>query len=228
LTAARDADQIRLLAARLRDLGQEVDLARHFGFILRWKLIGPFDNTGEKGYDAVYPPEREIDLEASYAGKGGRVEWIDYVSKHDYGVVDLNKGLGEQKDVAGYAMAEFLSDRRQEVELRVASDNAVKVWLDGALIDEHKVNHAGSQLDQYTSRAELQPGRNVILVKVCQNDQPQDWARSWGFQLRVCDATGGAVLSADPNGNPDEARISPNVEPTSNRRSTQPTDPQDS
>jgi hypothetical protein len=197
LTAARDLDQIKLLAARLRKGGEAVDLARHFGFVVRWKLIGPFDNTGEKGYDAVYPPEREIDFDASYPGKHGEVGWIEHESDHDLGRVDLNKALGEEKDVVGYAAAEFFADREQEVELRLASDNAVKLWRGGALIDEHNVYHAGSQFDQYVSRAMLQPGRNVILVKVCQNDQPQDWARAWSFQLRVCDATGGAVLSTD-------------------------------
>ncbi|MFH1265885.1 MAG: hypothetical protein ABIK89_09155, partial [Planctomycetota bacterium] len=35
--AARDLDQVKLLVARLKDLGQEVDLPRHFGFLLRWK-----------------------------------------------------------------------------------------------------------------------------------------------------------------------------------------------
>jgi len=197
LAAARDLDQIRLLAGRLRKLGHEVDLPRHMGFLVRWKLIGPFDNTGEKGFHVVYPPEREIDPHGSYQGKHGTVRWIDYATTDPFGKVDLNKALGEEKGVAAYAMAEFLSDRRQEVELRLTSSNAVKLWLDGKLLDEHNVYHAGSQLDHYTSPAVLQPGRNVILVKVCQNEQTQDWARPWSFQLRVCDSEGGAVLSAD-------------------------------
>jgi hypothetical protein len=197
LTAARDVDQIRLLAARLKDAGEEVDLPRHFGFVIRWKLIGPFDNTDKKGYDVAYPPERSIDVEAACPGKHGDVKWIDHRTDHEYGRVDLNKALGEEKNVVGYAVTEFVAEREQEVDLRVASDNAVKLWLNGKLIDEHDAYHSGSQFDQYTSRGVLQPGRNVILVKVCQNDQPQDWARSWNFQLRVCDRTGGAVLSTD-------------------------------
>jgi len=83
------------------------------------------------------------------------------------------------------------------VEFRLTSYNAVKLWLGGKLIDEHNVYHSGSQLDQYVCRAVLQPGRNQILLKICQNAQTQDWARWWAFQLRICDALGGAILSAD-------------------------------
>lgn len=195
--SARDIDQIKSLVQQLKDLGQEVDLARHFGFLLRWKLIGPFDNTDEKGYDVVYSPEREIDLESSYPGKQGTVKWFDHVTGDDYGTVDFNKVIAEEKGVVAYAAAEFVSAGRQEVEIRVASANAVKLWLNGTLIDEHNVYHAGGQMDGYTPTAVLRPGRNVILVKVCQNEQTQNWAGRWNLQLRVCDSTGGAILSSD-------------------------------
>jgi hypothetical protein len=39
----------------------------------------------------------------------------------------------------------------------------------------------------------LKAGRNEILIKVCQNEQTDAWAQKWSFQLRVCDALGGAV-----------------------------------
>ena len=77
------------------------------------------------------------------------------------------------------------------------SVNAVKVWLNGRPIAQHNVYHSGSQFDQYVSRVVLEPGRNVILVKVCQNAITPDWADAWGFQLRICDHNGTAVLSTD-------------------------------
>lgn len=197
LSAARDLDQIKLLAGRTRKLGLTVDLPRHFGFLLRWKVIGPLDNTNEKGFDAVYPPERRIDLRASCKGKHGEVKWIDHVTRHEYGRVDLNKALAHEKDVTGYALAHFVSNRQQEVEIRAASENAIKVWLSGRLISQRNVYHMGSQMDQFISQVVLKPGRNVILVKLCQDANPASWADSWGFQLRVCDANGTAVLSAD-------------------------------
>ncbi len=70
LDAARDVDQIKAIAAALsKKLGQEMDLPRHFGFLTRWHVIGPFDNTGRRGFDTVFPPEEKIDLTAPCQGK---------------------------------------------------------------------------------------------------------------------------------------------------------------
>src|SRR5213593_4590381 len=37
-----------------------------------WHYIGPFDNAGGAGFDAVYPPEKEVDLKKTYPGKDGQ------------------------------------------------------------------------------------------------------------------------------------------------------------
>jgi hypothetical protein len=48
-------------------------------------------------------------------------------------------------------------------------------------------------VDQYVGRGRLKKGRNEVLLKICQNDQKEDWAQSWSFQARLCDALGGGV-----------------------------------
>ncbi len=196
--AARDLDQVTELAQRLTKLGRPVDVRQHLGLIVRWKLIGPFDNTGGKGFDAVYPPEQQLDLTAAYDGKNGKVRWMDYESKDELGKVDFNAALGEQKAVVAYAYAEFYAAQEQPMQFRVSSFNAVKVWLNGQIVERREVYHSGAEWDQYISTAVLRQGRNQILVKVCQNEQTQSWARHWWFQLRVCDATGGGLASQQP------------------------------
>jgi hypothetical protein len=197
LSAARDPDQVKLIAQRLKDLGKQVDLARHFGFIQHWKVVGPFDNTDEKGFRAVYPPERQVDYGAKLAGKSGPVEWVDHLGEDALGQIDVNQILKPEKEVCAYAAATFVSPGHREAEFRLSTYNAAKVWLNGQLIGEYEVYHSGSQMDQYVSTGRLEPGPNTILVKVCQNAQTQDWAKYWGFQFRVCDAAGGGLLSAD-------------------------------
>lgn len=196
--AARDLDQVKDLAATLKKIPVEVDLPRHFGFITQWKLIGPFDNTGEKGFDVSYPPETEIRLDAKYPGKGGKeTTWIDYATTDPYGEVDLNKALGKNKGAAAYAFAEFHAAAAGPAEFRLGAISAVKLWLNGRLLDAREVYHSGSEIDQYISRGELRAGANRILVKVCENEQTESWAQDWKFQLRLCDAVGTAILSQD-------------------------------
>ena len=205
LSAARDPDQLKLIDQRLKDLGKRVNLARHFGFIQRWKVVGPFDNTDEKGFHVAYPPERTVDYGARLAGKSGQVEWTDHVGKdvlgkidlNVLGKIDLNEILSPEKEVCAYAAAKFVSPGQREVEFRFSSYNAVKLWLNGKPIAECNVYHSGSQMDQYAVTGRLETGPNTILIKVCQNAQTQDWAKVWAFQLRVCDATGGGLSSAD-------------------------------
>ena len=115
---------------------------------------------------------------------------------------------------AGYAAAEFLSDRGGPIELHVGSENAVKIWLNGELLASAEAYSSNVAIDQYVGRGQLKPGRNLILVKVCQNEMTVDWAQNWKFQLRPCDSSGKAVLSTDrpPPKSPAEQTVKANQE----------------
>jgi hypothetical protein len=193
LATANDLEQVRLLAGRLKPFGETIDVARHLGFVLRWKLIGPFDNTAVKGFAAVYPPERKIEPAGSYPGKHGQVKWIDHTTTDELGKVDLNTVLAEEKAVIAYATYEFRVAKQQTIDLRMNTANAAKVWLNGKLVHEHAFYHDGLAFDQYVMHCSLRPGKNVILLKVCQNEQTEPWAKLWDFQLRICDKNGMAV-----------------------------------
>jgi hypothetical protein len=193
LAAANDLNQVRLLAGRLKTFGETVDVARHMGFLLRWRLIGPFDNKGTKGFAVVYPPERKIEPARSYPGKHGQVKWFDHATGDELGKVDLDNLLGEEKAVIAYATCEFRAAKEQTVELRMNTTNAAKVWLNGQLVHQHAFYHDGVAFDQYVILCTLRAGRNVILLKVCQNEQTEPWAKLWDFALRICDKNGSAV-----------------------------------
>lgn len=195
--AARDTDQIDKSAAQIRKLGGKADISAQFGFIQQWKLIGPFDNVDKRGFEIAYPPEVKVDLDVALPGKSGEVKWFDHLSKDDHGVVDLNQAVGKHKGAIAYAYVEFLSDRERPCELRLGCICANKVWLNGELLTTNNIYHANSHIDQYIGRSKLLRGRNSILVKIAQNEQTEQWAQDWKFQLRVCDAIGTAILSQD-------------------------------
>lgn len=219
--AARDEDQVKEAVDGLEKLGEKPDVAKHFGFLMKWNIIGPFDNRGREGFAKVYPPETEIRLDAAYEGKDGQVKWQRYETQNEYGKVDFNKPLGVIKDapvptsepaparrrkgggvdylkeVVAYATTDFYSAEESDAELRLGCKNGWKIWLNGAPVFGRDEYHRGAQLDQYKLKCRLKKGRNTILVKCCQNEQKEDWTVEWEFQLRVCDATGTAILGKD-------------------------------
>ena len=205
LTYARDEAQIKKVAGELRKLGVEVDLPKHFGFLTHWKLIGAFDNTKLVGFDTAYPPERELNLAAIYDGKLEKTRWVDVATPNDYGMVDFNKPFGDMKGVTGYAFTEFNAAAASPAELRLGCKNGWKVWFNGKLLFGRDEYHRGASIDQYRMPVALKAGKNTILVKVCQNEDVKDWTKEWEFQLRVCDATGTAILGKDRPATPKAA-----------------------
>ena len=206
LNAGRDVDQIETIAKNLRDLDAEVDLPQHFGFLMRWKVIGPFENTDRAGFATVFPPEKERKFDAEYEGKDeAAAKWSDFQTADDFGMVDINKAYGTLKEATAYAVTTFESDSARPVELRLGCKNAWKIWLNGELLFERDEYHRGIRIDQYQLPAQLAKGENTILVKLCQNEQTERWTVEWQFQLRVCDATGTAILAANRQPTPTES-----------------------
>jgi hypothetical protein len=194
LQHARDRDQVNQICAELKKHGLDIDQTAHYGFVTRWLLAGPFENTKGVGFHNVYPPEKGIDLKITYPGKAGETaRWREFTTTKPLGLVDLNEAIGKLKGTVYYGYAAVSCDSDRPVEIRAASNNAVRIWLNGKEIYFREEYHHGMEVDQHTGKGLLKAGRNEILIKVCQNEQTDSWAQQWSFQLRVCDALGAAV-----------------------------------
>ena len=187
-------DQVKTISEALREAGVEVDIQKHFGFLSQWKMIGPFDNREMAGFAVAYPPESKIDPAAEYEGQLGKVSWQPIATEDDYGVVDIAKQIENYKGSTMYATTKFQSASEQQVQFRLGTPNAWKLWVNGQLVFQREEYHRGTGMDQYTVPVKLRPGANTVLLKLCQNEQDQPWAQRYQFQLRVCDASGAAVL----------------------------------
>ena len=98
LSGAIDDDQVKTIAKALRELGELVDLQKHFGFLVDWQLIGPFDNSEKKGFDVAYAPELRIDLTAKYPGKLSEVAWERHATTDEYGILNIAKQTAPTRD----------------------------------------------------------------------------------------------------------------------------------
>jgi hypothetical protein len=200
LTGACDKDQVDTITKELDKLGVKIDVAAHFGFVRQWLLLAPFDNHNDVGFNVAYPPEKGVDPKAVYKGKDGKeARWVAFTTKDPYGVVNLNKALGKQQGVVAYAYAVIESPTERAIQIRAGSVNGIKIFLNGKELYHLDEYHHGADVDQHIAHGMLKAGRNELLLKVCQNEQKEDWAQEWVFQARLCDAVGAAVPFAQAN-----------------------------
>ena len=193
LSGAVHDDQVKSLVKSLGQLGEEISVQEHFGFINSWQIIGPFNNKDKVGFKAVYPPEKKVETNASYKGQKGKVSWEPINTDDDYGLINIAKQIFNHKGSCMYAATMVTCDREQEVQFRLGTPNAWKMWLNDELQFEREEYHRGTAMDQYRVPVKLKKGQNLILLKICQNEQTDSWAQRYQFQLRITDESGSAL-----------------------------------
>ena len=149
------------------------------GFITEdaWWILGPFDNTDGIGYDTAYIPE---DTTQKYEAPNGQITWRKGADETPDGYIDLGKDI-EWSVV--YAWTTVISPDERKVQLRFGSDDQGKVRLNGKEVFAH-TRASVAQVDRDIIPVTLKPGKNTVLVKVCQE------AGDWGFYLRITDTDG--------------------------------------
>lgn len=144
-----------------------LEASGYSGWTKTWHIIGPFDNTGGKGFDAVYPPEEEIDLEATYEGKGGDVHWKK--ARFRDGIVYSLNRFGQSDECVCYLHRQIESSKATSVRVSLGSDDGIVVWLNGEKLLARDISR-GAAADQDFVTLNLKEGLNDLLLKVTNID----------------------------------------------------------
>ncbi|MGD9723033.1 MAG: hypothetical protein AB7O59_17320 [Pirellulales bacterium] len=193
---ARTSDQVVNAAGKLQSLGVSTDIAAHLGLVVDWWVIGPFDAPQFSGFDAVYPPEKSVDLQAQYSGQDGRtLRWTRYHTNDPLGLADLALALAPAKEAVAYAYAELQSPRAMTAQLRCGADDNCSVWLNGERVFGRNQWLNGIRFDRFMAAVQLREGTNRVLVKVCQGPQHKnpEVVNAWTLYARFCDEAGQGV-----------------------------------
>jgi hypothetical protein len=145
----------------------------------KWHYIGPFDNSGQRGFNTVYPPEKEIDLAKTYPGKNGeRAVWKEG-NFSDGSVNNLALFKPENNgDAVVYLHREVLCNRDMDLPISLGSDDTLTVWLNGKKLLAENVYRAAAP-DQNRLVLKLRRGKNDLLLKICQ------FGGEWAFYFAV-------------------------------------------
>jgi hypothetical protein len=135
-------------------------------------LIGPFDNTDRKGFDAVYPPEQEFDPAKTYPGKGGAAVGWQKPEFPDGRVNDLKK-FPQNENVVAYVTRVITCTGPTELPVSLGSDDSIKVIVNGKTVHAENVDRACAP-DQAKLTLQLRPGKNLVTLKIGQGNG--DWA----------------------------------------------------
>jgi tetratricopeptide (TPR) repeat protein/transglutaminase-like putative cysteine protease len=179
------------LVGQLRSLGKndEADAAvAKLGFGTAWYVMGSFDNERGTGFATAWGPEESaFDPKASFTGKKRKVFWRPVPLAHPhFGEVDLDAMLRPNDQCLAYAISYLHADEATKVALRLGSDEALKVWVNGTLVDAEDKRRP-LKFDQTHVGVALHAGWNEVLLKVCDQTGP------WGFRCRVTAPEGGAA-----------------------------------
>ena len=151
-----------------------------------WSVIGPFDNTNGTGYDKAFIPETatQFDTTLTYNGYNRQIGWTQQADKTFDGYVNFDTILGGNLNwVAAYAWTTLTVPDERVAHIHFGSDDQAKIWLNGEPVFTDSTAHP-VVIDSITIPVTLKPGKNSLLVKVC------DEEIFWGFYLRITDTDG--------------------------------------
>jgi putative heme-binding domain-containing protein len=144
-----------------------------------YHIVGPFDNgDNDAGLDKVYPPEKAIDLEATYTGKQGKVRWKT-VKADAHGYFDLQAFFAPRSSqIVSYVYREINSPADQDARILLGTDDGGKLWVNGKQVFATRA-HRAAEPGQDTVKVKLKKGKNRLLLKIVNGDGPH------GFYLTV-------------------------------------------
>ena len=167
------------------------------GLLTHFALISPFENDDGKGFAAEFPPERELDLKASYDGTLFPARWRMDVPMDHQRNLDLGDLVSPASNVAAYANTYVKVPAEGPYMVRVTTSDAIRVWVnDIEVLSQQKIS--GDNTDQFRVPVVLRKGWNRVLVKSCHE------SGSWRLGVGVTRADGGLVPGLENKAAPQE------------------------
>jgi hypothetical protein len=183
-------------------LKQALGFSKFGRFVRQWNVVGPFglgidEIKGEflelsiPQWQNPLPPERAVDLKASYIGKADKQIAWRLAEANQNGHIDLNRLFGGENNALACAVAYIYCSTAGMFPLAVGSDDSIAVQINGKSVwRNHVLRGANPDADMFIT--ELKKGWNEVLVKVL------DHTDEWGFYFRIIDPNNSLKFSLEP------------------------------
>ncbi len=181
---------------RTGDVPGSISAFDALGYVRAFRVVGPFDNEGKRGFTAELGPETDRfappSSAAVYRGRERDVRFRELPDVVQGGYVSFDALFRPAENVCGFAETSLHSDKAQPITLWFGGGGASKVYFNGVEVLTDAAYRAPSP-DRDVALVSAKQGENRVLVKTCVTNG------SWGFYLRVGDAKGEPLpLRSDP------------------------------
>lgn len=171
----------------LRNDETELDFATdESGFIRHWLLAGDYPQSG--GPECLPTTDMEpgavAELSPEIGTMAATVQW--HVASTTSDRIDLGTRLGIRNGQAAWAFVYVRSATERAAQLRIGSDDGVRVWFNGTEVLSVQTCR-GVNRDQNTAAVRLRAGVNRLVMKVRNN------SGAWGYLARFTTPEGVAI-----------------------------------
>jgi len=135
-----------------------------------WSFAGPFPLPDQNAFSKAYPPEKNVDLKATYTVEGvkGEITWQSMPKLELGKIVDLSRlFLKHRNNQNVYLYHEFTSPEEFSLPLSLGSDDAIAVFFNGKNLFSSSVVRP-AKADQDSVMLDVKVGTNKLLLKVGQ------------------------------------------------------------
>ena len=155
-------------------------ISENIGKIMRWQVSPAYRVDGKD-----YLQLQNIEFAPEKADEAANVKW-KATDADKTGKVNLLKAVENANQVTAYARCIIRVAAATKAQIMLGSDDAAKVWLNGALIENVNVPRAYTA-NEDKMKVELKAGDNVLLVKIGQG------GGQWELGAKVCAEDGGPL-----------------------------------
>ncbi|HEX5655567.1 MAG TPA: hypothetical protein VFX59_00160, partial [Polyangiales bacterium] len=178
---------------RAGELQASVKAYRELGYLHDFRVIGPFDNEGKRGFDFELGPERDrkgaVQKDVEFDGRERKVKWRKLPDVVQSGQIDFDSLLRPSENVCALAETTLSLDKPATLTLWLGGGGATKLYFDGDEVIRDAA-YRGNGYDRTVARVQASAGEHRVLVKSCTMIGPL------GFSVRVGNANGDPLVVA--------------------------------
>jgi hypothetical protein len=162
----------------------------HIESVRRWMVVGMFANWANRGHDAEFPPEKEIDFTQRYQGWYKEIGWTPWFTRaQDEHLLDLQEALSPVYQSyprfdygTAYAYSEFTCEKRQHIGATIMTSDAVKIWINGSPVHDSTTRAPHDTIHTESFEAFVKQGKNTLLIKVSKVPGPFKFALNFDIE----------------------------------------------